>query len=533
VPRRTSVTETEFFEALAARFSLHGHDAEEKLGLLKWGRKYLPHHFVDAPSRMHEWVAKKTDKKFDRRGSKLLLIGPRGGAKSTTGTLACTLKRACQRAENYILICSDTASQAKEHLRTIKEELETNDELAEKYPRATGIGPIWRENYIQMRNGVTVQAVGTLSRIRGLRRRQHRPSLIILDDPENDQHVSSTIMRNRTQLWFYKTLMNMGTSETNFLVMGTAIHREGLVMSLMQKPGWETFVHNGKRSAFKAILEWPERMDLWSKWEDIYHDVDNGDSRVNARKFFKQNEAVMLKGAEVLWPAREPLYKLMRIRAEIGHQHFEGEKQSNPINPETCEWPSEYFTGDDIWFDNWPKNLAIKTMALDPSKGKDAKRSDYSAIVKLGVSPQGIWYVDANIKRRSTDIVTADTVTETRAFAPEKLGIEINQFQSLLAEEITDEFSINQVNCEIVELDNRANKRLRIRRISPLLARRRFRFKKKSPGVSLLLQQLRDFPNGDFDDGPDALEMATRLAADEIENFGPDDMIGGTINAPR
>lgn len=532
MPRRTSITCDEFLESLAARFSLHMPMTYGSLGLLEWGKKFLPHHFVQEPSRMHEWIARKTDRLFPRRGQKILLIGPRGGAKSTTGTLACVLKRACERSENYILICSDTSSQAKEHLRTIKEELETNDELAEHYPRAVGIGPTWRENYIQLRNGVTIQAVGTLSKIRGLRRRQHRPSLIILDDPENDQHVSSTVMRNRTQLWFYKTLMNMGTSETNFLVMGTAIHREGLVMSLLQKPGWITFRHHEKRSPFKAILEWPERMELWNKWEDIYHDIDSGDSAKNALEFFRQNRAAMTKGAEVLWPSREPLYKLMRLRAEIGHQHFEGEKQSNPINPETCEWPSEYFSGDDIWFDTWPENLVVKTMALDPSKGKDAKRGDYSAIIKVGVSSRGVWFVDADIKRRSTDIVVADTVSNARAFGPPKIGIEINQFQSLLAEEITDEFSIRNVDAEIVELDNRANKRLRIRRLSPLLARRRFRFKKKSPGVSLLLQQLRDFPNGDFDDGPDALEMATRIAAEEIELYGdkPDDMVGGYIN---
>lgn len=529
MPRRTSLTTDEFMEALASRFSLHLPEEASELGLLEWGRKFLPHHFVNEPSLMHRWVARKTDATFNKRGSKLLLIGPRGGAKSTTGTLACALKRACQRTENYILICSDTASQAKEHLRTIKEELETNDDIAEAYPHAVGIGPTWRENYIQMRNGVTIQAVGTLSKIRGLRRRQHRPSLIILDDPENDQHVSSTVMRNRTQLWFYKTLMNMGTADTNFLVMGTAIHREGLVMSLIQKPGWNMFRYNGKRQPFKAILEWPKRMDLWSKWEDIYHDVDAGNSRRAAFEYFKKHEKEMTNGARVLWPSREPLYKLMRIRAEIGHQHFEGEKQSNPINPETCEWPSEYFSGDDIWFDQWPSDLAIKVIAVDPSKGKDAKRSDYSAIIKLGVNSRGVWFVDADIKRRSTDIVVADTVTATRAFRPEKVGIEINQFQSLLAEEITDEFSIRKVDADIVELDNRANKRLRIRRISPLLARRRFRFKRKSPGVGLLLQQLRDFPNGDFDDGPDALEMATRLAAEEIEMFGDQDSVGGHI----
>ena len=60
--------------------------------------------------------------------------------------------------------------------------------------------------------------------------------------------------------------------------------------------------------------------------------------------------------------------------------------------------------------------------------------------------------------------------------------------------------------------ENRVPKVVRIRRLTPLLARGRLRFKAGSPGARLLVRQLRDFPNGDHDDGPDALEMAVRLA---------------------
>ena len=34
-----------------------------------------------------------------------------------------------------------------------------------------------------------------------------------------------------------------------------------------------------------------------------------------------------------------------------------------------------------------------------------------------------------------------------------------------------------------------------------------------SPGTRLLVEQLKEFPIGDHDDGPDAVEMAVRLAA--------------------
>ena len=42
------------------------------------------------------------------------------------------------------------------------------------------------------------------------------------------------------------------------------------------------------------------------------------------------------------------------------------------------------------------------------------------------------------------------------------------------------------------------------------------RDKAKSHGTTLLVNQLKDFPAGDHDDGPDALEMAVRLAGEML-----------------
>ena len=119
-------------------------------------------------------------------------------------------------------------------------------------------------------------------------------------------------------------------------------------------------------------------------------------------------------GAVVLWPEEEDLYTLMCIRTESGRTAFEREKQNSPINPDLCEWPESYFD-ETIWFDTWPKNLRIKTMALDPSKGADARRGDYSALVMLGVSRQGVLYLDADMARRPTPQIVADGVATIAA----------------------------------------------------------------------------------------------------------------------
>ncbi len=140
----------------------------------------------------------------------------------------------------------------------------------------------------------------------------------------------------------------------------------------------------------------------------------------------------------MLWPEVEDLYALMCMRAEGGRTAFEREKQNSPINPETCEWPESYFD-EGIWFDDWPADLLVKTMALDPSKGSDARRGDYSAFVMLGVDRQGIVYLEADLARRPTPQIVADGVELLRRFRPDVFAIEANQFQDLLAGEFEAE----------------------------------------------------------------------------------------------
>jgi len=222
----------------------------------------------------------------------------------------------------------------------------------------------------------------------------------------------------------------------------------------------------------------------------------------------------MDQGAIVLWPDEEDLYTLMCMRIEGGRTAFEREKQNAPVNPELCEWPEAYFD-DAIWFDRWPDALVVRTMALDPSKGVDARHGDFSALVMLGVDRCGVVYVDADLARRPTPRMVSDAVAWFGRFQPDRFGVESNQYQELLAGEIEAEFRRRGIlGARPAPIENRAAKPVRIRRLGPYLSSRRLRFKAASPGARLLVQQLQDFPIGDHDDGPDALEMALRLAAE-------------------
>jgi predicted phage terminase large subunit-like protein len=533
------------------------------LDTLAWGCRYLSGHFVKPASKMHQWLNLRLAE-FQRRGQKLNLIGPRGSAKSTIGTLCYVLQVAVERRERYIWIVSDTKQQAQTHLENVKAELIDNQTLARDYPQATGRGPRWQATSIELTNGVVIESFGTGQRIRGRRRREHRPTLIVCDDLQNDSHISSAAQRESSRRWFHGTLLKAGTKRTNVINLATALHRDALAVELLTASGWTS-------ARFAAIEEWPTNSELWHAWEEIYcgfgiadcglrDAASNPQSEIHtpkstdaARAFYEANREQMLAGAVVLWPEVEDLYTLMKMRVESGHAAFEREKQGVPVDPELCEWPEEYF-GEHIWFDGWedcgfgiagcgleavnpqsenrnPKSgLVIKTMALDPSKGHDGRRGDYSAYVMLGIDAAGVVWIEADLARRATPQMVADGVAWCARFRPLAFGVEANQYQELLSGEIEAEFARQQVPpIPPAAIHNYANKQLRIRRLGPYLAQRRLRFLAGSASTNLLVEQLRDFPAGAHDDGPDALEMALRLAEEIWHGRQADDGLGDRL----
>lgn len=185
------------------------------------------------------------------------------------------------------------------------------------------------------------------------------------------------------------------------------------------------------------------------------------------------------------------------------------------------EWPSWYFDG--IWFDEWPENLGLKGLALDPSKGQASKdkiadprkgrQPDDSAFVWGGLDQEGILYVDADLDcRRDTSKIVEDGLAILKRFRPDGFIGEANSFQELLLHEF-----IRRARERQIELAgpyaavNTLPKVVRIRKLGPRLAKKEIRFKRGSKGTERLVRQLQDFPLGEKDDGPDALEMLVRL----------------------
>lgn len=181
------------------------------------------------------------------------------------------------------------------------------------------------------------------------------------------------------------------------------------------------------------------------------------------------------------------------------------------MSPEACEWPASYFEGEELWFNDWPtgEQVLLRAMALDPSKGKDARAGDYSAFVLAVIDRNLVVWLDADLERRPVDRIVRDGLNLCTSFRPDGFLLEVNQWQELLAGEFLRQ-NVHDLPIPLFGIENMGNKEVRIRGLTTWLAQRRLRFR-RSPGCRLLVQQLRDFPTGDFDDGPDALEMAVRM----------------------
>lgn len=534
-------------------------------GFEDWCLTFLPEYFCRTPSRMHRWMFRKLEQFDAHRGSRLNLLAPRGNAKSTIGTLAYPLRCALEGTEPYIWIISDTLDQAILHLENIRQALDSSPLLKQHYASALNGKIRYREGRLMLPNGVRLEAFGTGQKLRGRRHGAHRPSLIVGDDLQNEAHCRSSRLRHASRDWFFGTLLKAGNSRTNVIHLATALHRDALAMELHRTPGWDSRI-------FRAIVRYPNRMDLWERWENLYFGLEtpladgpdgglsceeiggaNDESEISecgsaensltlrrgraaefARQFYLAHEAEMKAGASVLWPEEEDLLTLMKMRAESGKSAFEREKQNSPLNPDLCEWDEKYFDREGFWFDEFPADSRFRVMALDPSKGKHANRGDFAAYVMLALGADGELYADAELLRLPIDEMVEAGIRIWRSFQPDAFGVEGNQFQDLLADFFRQRFQAHRLPVFQPSLIfNSVAKEVRLRRLGPWLASGKIHFRTHSPGAALLVEQLEQFPIGDHDDGPDALEMAIRLMNQTLGEAAFDDGLGSNLFGNR
>lgn len=210
---------------------------------------------------------------------------------------------------------------------------------------------------------------------------------------------------------------------------------------------------------------------------------------------------------EPLCPARFSKEYLENLRDSKAPAWWNALYQQNPSEHEGAEWPPEYFA-DHIWSGEWPKpqDFILTAMAVDPSKGKAT--GDYAAVVFAGIA-HGLAWIEADIEKRPIEKTVSVTIDMARPRRPMAVTVEGNGFQDLaMAGEFNRQYieRNNMAPLPIRMIDSREKKENRIRRLGTWLQQKKLRFR-DSKGCRRLVQQLKEFPLSEHDDGPDALEM--------------------------
>lgn len=449
---------------------------------------YLPHYLTKPPSLLHQDLYRDLPAMLQvPEGQRQLVIAPRGSAKSTHISQAFPLWCILTGQKHYICLIMDAFEQAAVMIEAIKAELVYNPRIAYDFPDIVGGGRVWREGVIVTRNNVKVEGFGTGKKIRGRRHGPWRPDLVVLDDIENDENVESPRQRDKLETWVSKAVLKLGPTDgtMDVLYAGTVLHFDAVILRFARRPGW-------KVARYQALMQWPERMDLWDQWEELYLNDEAG-----ADDFYAQHRDEMELGAVVNWPEMHSLLFLMQERAG-DHDSFESEYQNHPVSG------SQAFRDLTYWV--VPLRQWLLFGGIDPSLGKRSAGRDPSAILVCGVDREAgvLDVIEASIRNRLPDVIIADAIAMQRQHGCQMWFVETVQFQEFLRTELMKRAAKLGVAMPCWPVTPIADKVLRIERLQPPMAAGLIRLHSSQ---RTLIDQLQQWPTAPHDDGPDCLEM--------------------------
>lgn len=475
----------------------------------------LLHKDTPSPPFHYEVAEKLREAALSPTKYRLAECAPRSHAKSTVATNIFPIWIICYQddlQQPYWMLINATQDGAKEFLDTIKAELEGNEILIHDFGELKG--PVWNSFEIVTTNKVKISAHGTGEKIRGKKFNGARPNLI-LDDMESDDTVSTPTQIEKTMEYFRKVCIPMGDPKKGKIIfIGTILHYNSILNQVINNfSDWQAM-------RYQAIVNFPTHMDLWEKWEVMYHDRSEGKNptessriaRQKAMDFYEVNKETMHKGAKVLWPERMDLLTLMEARAQ-DRISYNTEYQNDPIDAE-----SRIFRK--IWTYK-PEEINMDDLdlygACDPSLGKN-KRGDASAILTLGRHKRsGILYVvDVDTKRlRRPDDIIKSIFQKAQIFNYVGFSIETVAFQEFFKDEVVKRSAQLGIYLPVKEFKSTVQKEMRISALEPNMTNGQIRV---LPNQRDLIEELEYFPKGK-DNTLDALVMSVDLAKKRSGNL--------------
>lgn len=397
---------------------------------------------------------------------------PRGFAK-TTLLQACTAYSCVYGLDEFIPFIEKTFTEASEVLEALRDEFKLNDEIIRVYGDLTRIGAKGKEQagikdsagdfFI---NGVRLRAKGFDTPIRGLKSRHSRPTRIIIDDCESDEHIDNVEQRKKYLDNYIKGIIPAVDNDIGKIKMfGTILHDDSLLNTLIKN-------HNGK---------------IYAAWNEQH---------------------------ELLWPSNWTVEKLEQKREEMrlsekGDSAFYQEYFNQPLSNEDQKFRREmfrYFNGLQ-WEDIKKKPHRIYTL-VDPAISKRTT-ADFTVVISVAIDVLNRVYILEITRARLDPLETIKSIfAHYERWQPAFVGIETVAYQKalkfFLEEEKKRENSTVRSMC-IQEIRPTIDKVTKIMKMQPKYAIGNFYHNSDDKNTVILEEELTRFPKGVHDDIIDAL----------------------------
>lgn len=402
---------------------------------------------------------------------KISITAFRGSAKSTIATLALPIWALVGKpAKKYTLLVSLTQGLAKQILTNIKQELSSNELLIRDFGPFSEVADEWRSNSLVIPHyNSRISAISQSERIRGLRHRQYRPDLIIIDDVEDLESVKTREGRDNLWNWFSGEIKPIGDSGTRIITVGNLLHEDSLMMRIRQS------IQTGGM-------------------DGIYKEYPLLDSCGN-----------------IMWPGKYPTMKDIEAkRKDIAddsawHREYLLKIIADEDRIVKRPWIKYYDALPDTY--RFPARLIGIGVDLAISLSESANLTALVPAYVVGYGDKLQIYILPNIENKRFDfpktIQAIKILTEKLkiSFRPyPKVYIESVGYQSAAAQQLTIEHVLAE-EVRIPQLD----KRSRLSIVSPLIEQGKVYFPKS--GAEVLIDQLLNFGVEKYDDLVDAFTL--------------------------
>ncbi|MBT3582793.1 hypothetical protein HN510_03160 [Candidatus Woesearchaeota archaeon] len=320
------------------------------------------------------------------------LAAPRGHAKSSVTGIIFLIYNIVYQLERYIVYTSQNHSKTVQFLDPVRNEFKNNKMLRFVYGDLTPSAARDdegkdREDCFDV-GGCRVEAVSFEKNIRGFKWKNYRPTLIILDDIEDDQRVLNPELRIKDANKLNKVIIPSLDINGRYKFIGTLLHFDSLLAKKIE-------LHKGK--IFKAC------------------DEDMGN---------------------ILWPERFTPKILAQIKHDIGSIPFQQEYLNNPIDTTSSlikrEWIEQCFDEELSHEDTRKMKFSMKTLGCDFAFS-DRITADTSPFVGLGKYKDKYYLINCNIFKglsvnEQMDIIKDDLHAK---YHYDSIGLEENSIKAI------------------------------------------------------------------------------------------------------